>query len=161
MVGAARSAVPVMTSTLITSDPRPIIPSSSSTSPTESLSAAPATTRSNRAGLERAVARLGHDHGCLTGCPACEVWFACEGVPDPIERWTDFARSGRAIRLAQAARSGVDFPRLSPDEVTQFLIEEAAFTALDVFQSQERAKASEESARGENLEAMARRAVGR
>jgi len=45
--------------------------------------------------------------------------------------------------------------------VTQFLIEEAAFTVLDVFQSQERAKASEESARGENLEAMARRAVGR
>ncbi len=47
------------------------------------------------------------------------------------------------------------------DEVTQFLIEEAAFTALDVFQSQERAKAAEESTRGANLEAMAQRAIGR
>ncbi len=148
-------------STLITSRREPSILNSCSTSQTDSRSVGHVTARSNRGDLERALPSLASEHGCGPNCAACERWRSSEGIPDPLARWANFIRSDRSRRIAHAARAGTAFPRLSVDEVTQFLIEEAAFTALDVFESQERAKASEESARGENLEAMARRAVGR
>ncbi len=63
--------------------------------------------------------------------------------------------------MARAARAGTTFPRLSGDPVTQWLIEEAAFLALDLAESKAQREAVQDASQESRLQDMARRAVGR
>ena len=61
--------------------------------------------------------------------------------------------------MARVARATGAFPKLSSDEVTQWLIEEAAFLALELEEIQRSERSAEDQARNARLRAMAERQV--
>lgn len=98
---------------------------------------------------------LAQAHNCLSGCPCCLTWTNGIGVPDPLDGWIEFVRSNSALRLASAHKNGLAFPPLSPDPVTQWLIEEACLLALQKAENSMPAEPDIDA-----LEANANRALG-
>jgi hypothetical protein len=109
-----------------------------SMSTTDSRSAAAVTTRLSREGSEL-VAALKIAHRCPPDCPACAAERSQVGVPSKLSDWEDFIRSTSAQRMVRhVKRTGRSFPRVTNDEVTQFLVEEAAFEVAAILEVQAR-----------------------
>lgn len=104
---------------------------------------------------QRTVSDLARAHGCPAGCDTCQYVREQAGVPGLLHVWEDFVRSQEALRLTRLClRSGREFPRLSPDDVVQFCIEDACFervALLDRIASHEMAERHDHEVAEEDL----------
>lgn len=86
-------------------------------------------TRLSHGDSSRLADALRQQHRCSPSCACC--------VPEPREKgalrdWFAFVGSDDALRVARIAkRKGWEFPRFSPDDVIQLLVEEALMERVD------------------------------